>query len=152
MSLWHTYESRVAVHGGTKRNAAYLREVRLINNKLPDNLSYTTVDVFPREYGYNITEDEMSEHMFSQNVGIINSDNYNEKLMISMPEEEIELGALIYWKNQYWLVMEKNYNDTVYTKTKLVQCNFLLRWIGEDKKIMEQWSIVEDGTKLAYVA
>ena len=39
MSAWSTYQDRIDAHGGSKRDAAYNREVRYINSKLPDNLS-----------------------------------------------------------------------------------------------------------------
>lgn len=147
MNAWSTYESRIAAHGGTKRNAAYVREVRTIEMKLPDNLSYHPVDIYLQEYGYNIESDEAMEHRILQNVAIVNSDNLNEKTIYSMPSEDIELGSLIYWMDNYWLVCERDANTTVYTKAKLLQCNHLLRWISDDRQIMEQWCVIEDGTK-----
>ena len=150
MDARNVYEERIRTHGGNKRNAALQRELRYIDMHLPDNLSYTTVTVYPAEYGYNITDKEMASHAFKQDVSIINSDNLNEKSMISMPGEDIELGALIFWMGNHWLVTERDANTTVYTKTKLLQCNHLLRWLNRTNdgvEIMEQWSVVEDGTK-----
>ena len=151
MSAWDLYEDRVSVLGGTKRNASLIRETRYINNKLPDNLSYTTVEMFPMDYGYNIESDEMQEHIITQDVAVINSDNLNEKTMIAMPGADIELGTLVHWMNNFWLVTERDANTTIYTKTKLLQCNHLLRWIEDCEdgpEIMEQWCVIEDGTKL----
>lgn len=147
MGLWDTYQDRITTHGGTKRNAAYLREVRNLERRLPESLSYQTVTIFPREYQYNITDEEIASHQYSQNVSIINSDNYDEKTMISMPKEDIELGSLIYWMENYWLVTERDANTTIYTRAKLIQCNHLLRWINSDREIIEQYCVVEDGTK-----
>lgn len=148
MGVWDTYESRISAHGGTKRNASLLRELRTIDRRLPENLSYQTVAIYPQEYGYNIESEEASEHCLMRNVAIINSDNLNEKTLISMPSEDVELGSLVYWMDEYWLVCERDANTTVYTRTKLLQCNHLLRWISDDKQIIEQWCVVEDGTKL----
>ena len=64
-----------------------------------------------------------------------------------MPGETIKHGSLVHWMDQYWLVVEKDYNTTLYTRAKLQQCNYLLRWVSEDAVIHEQWCIVEDGTK-----
>lgn len=132
MSIWDLYQERINAHGGTKRGAALKQETRRINNKLPDSLSY-----------HSVTIDDME-----QDVAIINSDNLNEKSIISMPGEDLACGGLVHWMNNYWLITERDANMTVYTKCKMVQCNHLLKWVSEDGVIHEQWSIVEDGTKL----
>ena len=147
MSIWDVYQDRITVHGGDKRNASLLREVRLLNTKLPDSLSYQSVEIYPQEYGYNIGSEESAEHCVTQNVAIINSDNLDEKLIYSLPSEDIELGSLIHWMDNYWLVTERDANTTVYTKAKLIQCNHLLKWVTDDHEIIEQWCIFADGTK-----
>lgn len=147
MDAWSTYQNRIAAHGGSKHNAAYIREVRFIESKLPDNLSYHTVDIYPSEYGFNIESESALQHRISQNVAIINSDNLNEKVLYSMPNEDVALGSLIFWMDNYWLVCERDANTTLYTKSKLLQCNHLLKWITSDDEVIEQWCIVEDGTK-----
>lgn len=147
MGAWSTYQNRINAHGGSKRNAVYDREVCYINSKLPDNLSYQTVDIYPREYGFNIDSDDAVQHRVLQDVAIIDSDNLNEKTICSMPTEDIPLGSLIFWMDNYWLVTERDANTTLYTKGKLLQCNHLLKWITAEHEIMEQWCVVEDGTK-----
>lgn len=131
MNIWDAYQERINAHGGTKRGAALQREIRRINNRLPDNLSYHTVTVDDVE----------------QNVAVINSDNLNEKSIISMPGEDLVNGGLVHWMDNYWLITERDANMTVYTKCKMIQCNHLLKWVSEDGVIHEQWCIVEDGTK-----
>lgn len=148
MGVWDKYQSRINAHGGSKYNAAYKREVRYINSKLPDNLSYFTVDIYPREYGFNIESNTSLQNKISQNVAIVNSDNLDEKTIYSMPSEDIELGALVYWMNSYWLVYERDLNTTLYTKAKLLLCNHLLKWIDSENNIISQWCVIEDGTKL----
>lgn len=131
MSVWDTYECRVNTRGGTKHNAAIKREKRMISNKIKDSLSYQTVTIDNN----------------SQDVAIINSDNLNEKIIISLPGEDIVHGGLVYWMKNYWLVTERDANTTIYTHAKMVQCNHLLKWISDDNIIHEQWCIIEDGTK-----
>lgn len=145
MDAWSTYQNRIDAHGGSKRNASLIRETRFIETKLPDSLSYHSVEIYPQEYGFNIESN--AEHRFTQNVAIINSDNLNEKVIYSMPSEDIELGSLIYWMDNFWLVCERDANTTVYTKGKLLQCNHLLKWISPENELMEQWCVIEDGTK-----
>lgn len=147
MDAWSTYQNRITAHGGSKRNSAYIREVRFIDSKLPDNFSYQSVEIYPREYGFNLESAEAMEHRVSQNAAIIDSDNLNEKIICSMPAEDIALGSLIFWMDNYWLVTERDANTTLYTKAKLLQCNHLLKWVSAEHEIMEQWCVVEDGTK-----
>lgn len=147
MSAWSIYQNRIDAHGGTKRNTIFNREIRYINSKLPDNLSYQTVAIYPREYGFNVGSDDTNKHRILQYVAITDSDNLNEKTVCSMPSEDIPLGSLIYWMDNYWLVCERDANVTLYTKAKILQCNHLLKWISDEHQIMEQWCIVEDGTK-----
>lgn len=131
MSVWDTYASRIEAHGGSKRNAALVRESRLLNTRLKDSLSYheAIVDGLIR------------------NVAIINSDNLNEKIMCSLPGEDFMCGGLVEWEENYWLIAEKDANNEVYTKVKLLQCNHLLKWVDDEDIIREQWCVIEDGTK-----
>ena len=148
MSGWDTYVARMNARGMTRQEVAHKREARFIKNRLPNNLSYTTALLYPMEFGYNIDDDDMDGYAIKQKVAIIDSDNLNEKKMISMPGEDIELGSLVSWMDQYWLVTERDANTTVYTRTKLLQCNHLLHWIDpETNEIMSQWCVIEDGTK-----
>lgn len=147
MSIWDTYEARIEKHGTDKHNASHIRESRAIEKYLKDNLSYHKVNIFPMECGYNIDSEESLGGMITQNVAVINSDNLNEKLIYSLPREDITLGSLVVWMDNYWLVTERDANSTLYTKAKLLQCNHLLKWINSDNEIIEQWCVVEDGTK-----
>ncbi len=147
MGVWDTYTNRIETMGGTKRGTRLKREVRMINNKLPDNLSYHSAHIFDAEHGYNITDEQIQTSVM-QNVAIINSDNLDEKYIYSMPGEDIRCGSLVLWMDNYWLVSERDANTTVYTRAKLVQCNHLLKWVSADGRIIEQWCMVEDGTKL----
>lgn len=131
MSVWDTYIARTIARGGSVRRADKGKEVHSIYRHLPDNLSYTTV---------TIDGDE-------QIVAVINSDNLDEKRILSMPGEDIRHGGLVHWMDNYWLVTERDANITLYTRGKMVQCNYLLKWVSEDNEIHEQWCIVEDGTK-----
>lgn len=145
--VWELYQSRLKVRGESKRDAILKREKRTLLNKLPDSLSYHNVKIFDRDHGYNITDERMLSCAHNQNVAIINSDNLDEKYIYSLPDEDIEHGSLIEWMDNYWIVNERDANTTVYTRAKLLQCNYLLKWVSDEGKIIEQWCMVEDGTK-----
>ena len=132
MSVWDTYRNRIEAHGSTKRNAALIREQRALLGKTKDSLSYHSVMIDGE----------------TRSVSIINSDNLNEKLMLSLPGEDIDCGGLVEWADSHWLISEKDANNEVCTKVKLLQCNYLLHWVDDKHIIHEQWCVIEDGTKL----
>lgn len=131
MGVWSKYENRMKTSGATRRDSMLNREIKFINNKLPHSLSYHTVNIDNVE----------------QNVAIINTDILTMKFIFSMPGEVIPHGALVYWEDCYWLVTEIDVNNEVYMRAKMEQCNYLLKWIDDSSNILEQWCIIEDGTK-----
>ena len=147
MNAWDTYSERMNVRGVTKRETTLNREVRNIHRKLPDSLSYQTAIIYDCPYGVDIDSEAMAQHAIERNVGIINSDNLDEKTIISMPGEDIIAGSLVGWMDEHWLVTERDANTTIYTRAKMLQCNYLLKWIDDNHQIHEQWVVVEDGTK-----
>lgn len=131
MSVWDTYSQRSSVRGDTKRAAAKRREIIHLQNNVQDSLSY-----------HNVLIDGVERE-----VAIRDSDNLNEKVMLSLPGENFRAGSYVYWADNFWLIMEKDANREIYTRVKLSQCNHLLKWIDNLGVIREQWCIIEDGTK-----
>lgn len=131
MSVWDSYENRMAISGHTKRESVLRRELHMLSAKLSDSLSFHSVEID------NAT----------QEVAITNSDNLNEKTIYSLPSDVVKCGGLVSWMNNHWLITECDANTEIYTKAKMRQCNHLLRWVDADGKIHEQWCIIEDGTK-----
>ena len=151
MGVWDVYEDRINNSGATKREAFLKRERRTLNTKVKDSLSYQTVTVYTQDNSYNISSEEAQKKSFIQDVSIINSDNLDEKTLITLPGEDMDCGNILYWDDNYWIVEERDANTTIYTKTKLRQCNHLLKWVDpESKQIIEQWCYIEDGTKLKH--
>lgn len=132
MNAWSVYEDRIHARGGTRRGAALLSEQRRLALKLPNNLSYQ-----------NVLIDDVE-----RNVAVIDSDNLNEKFIFSMPNERFKTGGVMFWSDDYWLITERDSHSEVYSRAKIVQCNFNLHWVDENKIIHSRWCIVEDGTKL----
>ncbi|MBQ0014777.1 MAG: hypothetical protein KBS82_05595 [Oscillospiraceae bacterium] len=132
MNAWEIYEDRLDKHGSTKRDMYYKRTSNRLTRKIVESLSY-----------HSVTIDDID-----QNVAIINSDNLNEKIILSMPGEDLRSGGLVHWMDNYWLITERDANSTIYTRAKLLQCNYLLKWVSDENKLCEQWCVVEDGTKL----
>ncbi len=131
MSVWDTYKNRVTIFGDTKREASLNKTKYTLKHKLADSLSYQTV----------IINGETREAI------IDDSDNFNEKIMHSMPGDDFSCGDVVDWSDNHWLITEKDANAIIRTKVKLVQCNYLLKWIDSEHIIHEQWCVIEDGTK-----
>lgn len=131
MNVWDSYETMSEIHGLTRRGIKLAREKRYLTTKLPDSLSF-----------FEVTIDDIK-----QNVAIINSDNLDQKTICSMPGEDIKHGGIVFWMGHHWIVEEKDANNEVYTRGKLLECNYLLKWIDDFGIIREQWCNIEDGTK-----
>lgn len=132
MNPWDIYGARLMAAGDTKRKSLLRREAMYLDNKAKDSLSHFHVQI----------------DGVQNSVTIINTDNLNEKLVLSMPGEDIPLGGTVEWMDNHWLISEKDASTELYTKCKMVQCNYLLRWVDDNDTIHEQWCIIEDGTKL----
>lgn len=131
MSLWDTYRSRINAQGGDRRTAALQREGRLLNAKMLASPSYHQVIINGEQ----------------RSLAVINSDNLNQKTLCTLPGEDLPHGGTVEWMKNHWLITEVDANNELYTKGIMRQCNYLLRWVADDGKIVERWSIVEDGTK-----
>lgn len=131
MGVWDRYNSRSNVHGKTRREAALRQGRRWLNSYLPASPSSHRV----------IVNDEETEAI------ILDSDNLNIKTICMYPGEPLSNGSMVLWNDQSWLVTALDANNELYFRGTMQQCNYLLRWISTEGKIVERWSIVEDGTK-----
>jgi len=145
MDIWKQYESRLNVHGATQKQVTENREARFLSKRVKNSLSDFDVIIYPTKHTFNLTE--QYDYRDSENVVIIKSDNLDEKVIITLPPYDIAVGSLVNWQNSYWLVDKRDSNTTLYTQGTLKQCNYLLKWVNKDNKIIEQWCVIEDGTK-----
>lgn len=133
MNAWDIYESRRIVQGETRRAAAFRREYGRLTDKTVNSLSFHTAIIDGEE----------------RRLTIINSDNLNQKTLLTLPGEDLDCGAIVEWMDNHWLITEKDANTEMYARAKMEQCNYLLKWVDRDtKEIIERWCIIEDGTKL----
>lgn len=129
--IWDSYTARMNAFGTTKRETTFNREQHMLSSKLPDTLSFHTaiIDGVSRE------------------IVIHNSDNLNEKTIFSVSPNILHGGGDVYWMNNHWIITELDANHEVYTKAKMIQCNYMLKWINKSGNIVQQWCVIEDGTK-----
>lgn len=143
------YRRRTTVMGDDIREDTLEREKLRVKFMLRDSLSYHYVSLFEDSIIEKDKEDNIVNEK-KQHVAIINSDNLDEKYVYSLPGEDLVPGTLFWWADNYWLITDKDANTEVYTRTKAIQCNYLLKWVhvqNGEPVLMEQWCYIEDGTK-----
>ena len=130
MNPWETYEARNNVRGVTRRETTLRRAQNRFSRKMPETLSFTDVLVDGTPYS----------------LSVIDTDNLDTKTIFTMPNETVKHGGIVEWMGFHWIIIEKDAHTEVYTKAKMRQCNYLLKWI-DSGEIIERWCIVEDGTR-----
>lgn len=91
--------------------------------------------------------DSPSYHIVQTNgtdVGVIIQpcDAFNEKTFVCPYGTNFELGDVIYWKNTYWLIIEKDVTGEITYKGRIKQCNTRIRWQNPyTKEIISRWCI-----------
>lgn len=136
MSVWDSYFRSSTSDVSTQRDIMLAREKRTLRQKMPQSLSFHRGVIIDGQ---------------QRDLSIINSDNLDTKTLLSLPDEDLPHGGLVEWMNNRWLIIEKDANNEVYTRCKMRQCNYLLRWVNPSGMIVERWCIIEDGTKLEIV-
>lgn len=132
MSAWDTYQARLNISGTTKRERALKHTQDYISHKITDSLSCHDVLI-------NGT---------SQTVTILNErESMALKKICALPGETLTHGGIVDFAESKWLITEIDANDEVYTVGRMQRCNYLLKWLNTEGKIVEKWCIVEDGTK-----
>lgn len=132
MSAWDTYKARLENSGNTKRKRALKHTQAYISYKITDSLSCHDVLINGVE----------------QTVTILNnSESMALKKICALPGEKLTHGGIVDFANSKWLITEIDANTEVYSSGMMQRCNYLLKWLDKDGKVIEKWCIVEDGTK-----
>lgn len=59
----------------------------------------------------------------------------------ALNRESIDYGDYIIWDDRYWLVNSRDYDDEVYVRGQMTQCNYKLKWQNENLDIIERWAV-----------
>lgn len=132
--MWDNYTSLLSPNKEQRmRSKQYNRE--FYSRYLPDSLAYKKVNINgnPKE------------------IAVIDSTEMTVKKIYSMPGETLEHGGLVLWDNSYWLITDVDKHSEIYTKGKMTQCNYLLKWIDRSEGItahQECWCVIIDTSAL----
>lgn len=132
MNVWDRYAERLSAQGSTLRENKLNRLQRRIRNNLEDSLSYSKVTISGEEREVSI---------------IRSSEGMDFKTLISMPNESFDRGSLVFWEDNYWLIISHDVQDEVYTRATIQQCNYLLTWINDEGEIIERHCIVTNNDR-----
>lgn len=131
MGVWDAYEARVKVNGETKRDRLLQHTQDNISRKIVDSLSCHKVLINGVEQTVTITNKREDNTL---------------KNICALPSETLIHGGLVDFAKAKWLITELDANDEVYCTGKMRRCNYLLKWLNAEGKLIEKWCIVEDGS------
>lgn len=64
----------------------------------------------------------------------------NQFMVYTRPDEEINIGDILYWNGMHWLVRVKDFNTAVYNSATIVCCNRQIKWQNPDtREIITRW-------------
>lgn len=63
------------------------------------------------------------------------------------PEYGVGYGDYFIWNNIHWLVTSRDYDDEVYIRGKITQCNYYLTWQNEIGEIVGRWAVISQVTR-----
>lgn len=91
---------------------------------------------------YTVTIDNVE-----QDLTILKTNDFHTKKIKSRPNENFNVGQIVYWMDSYWLIKEVDTNNDIITHGKMVECNFTLYWQDSLGNILSRHVYVEDFTK-----
>lgn len=148
MVNWDAYSTRLkagsinsSISHGNYASSARNENVEVlkgdINDFLPSNPSYTTV---------NITLPDETEPK-SVDMAVLSSDDMNIKYICGMPGDKIVGGSLVEWSDRLWLVVDVDPNYEVYQKAQMQMCNYTLKFRINDNIAVNKPCVIKDVTK-----
>lgn len=132
MGAWDRYAARATIYGATGRERALNRTQDFISRKIVDSLSY-----------HNVTINGVPQSV----VILTDNSDISKKKIRSLPGESLAHGGLVDYADNKWLITELSADDEVYASGIMEQCNYILKWINPQGKIIEKWCRIVDGTK-----
>lgn len=131
MGGWGTYVQRMQNSGLTRREKNVQRTRDTITRKIMAN---------PASHMVTIDGNE-------QLVTIIHKQDLSQKRICALPGETLKHGGIVEFADNRWMITELDADNEVYHRGLMERCNYQLRWLNAEGRIIEKWCIVEDGTK-----
>lgn len=131
MANREAYYERLTSRGRTRRERQMSWLMRDISEEVSDLLSYRTVQLRGKKVDMVIESTEVA----------------STKKFIIPTEVEIGYGDYVVWDGVYWIVTERDFDDEIYIKGKMAQCNYYLQWQNEVGDIVGRWCVINQVTR-----
>jgi hypothetical protein len=133
---WSLYERRLKIDGETFKDRQINSLKDAILEDFEDSPSFHSVKIDDIDRGVQILDENA-----------INK-NPNKKRVLCKPDEDINTGDEIFWKNKYWLCTNVDSDKEIYAKGIIEKCNNTLKWQTSTGEIKEYPCIISDKTSV----
>lgn len=128
MGYLDIYKNRVNVDGATIREKILSQGMENFEQYL--NSSPTKFDVNINGMPVEVIVNSISENDTEKDT--------NTKIIMSKLVDTINLGSVVDWDSQSWLVVDKDYKVlSTYNKVYMLPCNYTLKWLNQSGAIKE---------------
>jgi hypothetical protein len=129
MSYWDTQKARMKAYSSV-RDERISDGKRLIEHSFFDSPSYYRVDVYSSSTPLSSTPLDAWV--------VDDSKIRDQKKIVAYPDQNLDKGYLVFWKNDYWLTTQSDEElGDIYNRGTLLRCVSTLKWLDENKKIQE---------------
>ena len=127
-NIWSLYKNKIEYNGETKRERVINKFKNQIISQSEENVAFHNISINnEREIGVYITATQ----------------EIDKKIIQLLPQDTIDVGNIIIFKNLHWLVLEVDFNDELYRKATIRQCNRLIKLQNpKTLEIIERWCFV----------
>lgn len=131
MASREAYYERLTAHGKNRRDRELNAVRRAITSGVSDLLSCHTV---------RLRQDEIE-------ITVEATEYASVKKFTAGADVVIGHGDYIVWDDIYWIVTERDYDDEIYIRGKITQCNYYLKWQNESGDIVGRWCAINQVSK-----
>lgn len=130
MNYWDVYTQRVTKHGATHKERELNYEIANFEKFLRESPSAEEVLINGTPFLASIASNKQDQFKLTKEI-------------LTAASTPIEQGSLVKWKEQYWLVYQKELQpNQAYNKCYITRCNQLIRWIDEYGVEHKRWAYV----------
>lgn len=83
----------------------------------------------------------------ARNVIIYHATMENKKYICSLPNESLDIGDIITYKDSKWIMLRAECDDEIYVNGYMERCNYKLRWQNEDGDIIKQDALIQTASQ-----
>lgn len=74
-----------------------------------------------------------------------NKNDFTMYKIEKLPDDgELQVGSIVEWSNEHWLITNVFLNSLIQSKGEMVRCNQLLKFQNANNEVCECWCVVED--------